>query len=38
MNIVLDKEKLLEIFFEEEFLNGESIRPEIEELLNKLET
>ena len=26
MDIVLDIEKLLEIFFEEEFLDGESIR------------
>ena len=38
MDIVLDIEKLLEIFCEEEFLDGESIRPKIEELLNKLET
>ena len=32
MDIVLDIEKLLEIFFEEEFLDGESIRPKIDEL------
>ena len=32
MNIVLDIETLLEIFFEEEFLDGESIRPQIDEL------
>ena len=38
MDIVLGIEKLLEIFFEEEFLDGESIRPQIDELLNKLET
>ena len=38
MNIVLDIEKLLEIFFEEEFLDGEPIRPQIDELFNKLET
>ena len=38
MNIVLDIEKLLEIFFEEEFLDGEPIRTQIDELLNKLET
>ena len=36
--IFLDIEKLLEIFFEEEFLAGEPIRPQIDELLNKLET
>ena len=36
MDIVLDIEKLLEIFFEEEFLDGEPIRPQIDELLNKL--
>ena len=29
---------MLEIFFEEEFLDSESIRPQIDELLNKLET
>ena len=38
MDIVLDIEKLLEIFFEEEFLDGELIRPQIDELLNRLET
>ena len=38
MDIVLDIDKLLEIFFEEEFLDGEPIRPQIDELLNKLET
>ena len=38
MDIVLGIEKLLEIFFEEEFLDGVSIRPQIDELLNKLET
>ena len=38
MDIVLEIEKLLEIFFEEEFLDGEPIRPQIDELLNKLET
>ena len=38
MVIVLDIEKLLGIFFEEEFLDGEPIRPQIDELLNKLET
>ena len=38
MDIVLGIEKLLEIFFEEAFLDGESIRPQIDELLNKLET
>ena len=38
MDIVLDIEKLLDIFFKEEFLNGEPIRPQIVELLNKLET
>ena len=38
MDIVLDIEKLLEIFVEEEFLDGEPIRPQIDELLNKLET
>ena len=38
MDIVLGIEKLLEIFFEEEFLDGEPIRPQIDELLNKLET
>ena len=38
MDIILDIEKLLEIFFEEEFLDGEPIRPQIDELLNKLET
>ena len=38
MDIVLDIEKLLEIFFEKEFLDGEPIRPQIDELLNKLET
>ena len=38
MDIVLDIEKLLEIFFEEEFLDGEPIRPQIDELLSKLET
>ena len=32
MNIVLDIEKLLEIFFEEEFLDGASIRSQIDEL------
>ena len=38
MDIVLDIKKLLGIFFEEEFLDGEPIRPQIDELLNKLET
>ena len=38
VNIVLDREKLLEIFFAEEFLVGEPIRSQIDELLNKLET
>ena len=38
MDIVLDIKKLLEIFFEEEFLDGEPIRPQIDELSNKLET
>ena len=38
MDIVLDIEKLLEIFFEEEFLECEPIRLQIDELLNKLET
>ena len=38
MDIVLNIEKLLEIFFEEEFLDGEPIRPQIDDLLNKLET
>ena len=38
MDIVLGIEKLLEIFFEEAFLDGEPIRPQINELLNKLET
>ena len=38
MDIVLDTEKLLEVFFEDEFLDGESIRPQIDELFNKLET
>ena len=38
MDIVLDIEKLLEIFFDEEFLDGESIRPQTDELLNKLQT
>ena len=38
IDIVLDIEKLLEIFFEEEFLDGEPIRPQIDEILNKLET
>ena len=35
MDIVLGIEKLLEIFFEETFLDGESIRPQIDELLHK---
>ena len=38
MDIVLGIEKLLEVFFEETFLDGEPIRPQINELLNKLET
>ena len=38
MDIVLGIDKLLEIFFEEAFLDGVSIRPQIDELLNKLET
>ena len=38
MDIVLSIEKLLEIFFEEGFLDGEPIRPQIDDLLNKLET
>ena len=38
MDIVLALEKLLEIFFEEELLDGESIRSQIDELLRKLET
>ena len=38
MEIVFSIEKLFEIFFEEEVLDGEPIRPQIDELLNKLET
>ena len=38
MDIVLDIEKLFEIFFDEEFLDGEPIRSQIDELLNKLKT
>ena len=38
MDIVLSIEKLLEIFLEEAFLDGEPIRPQIDNLLNKLET
>ena len=38
VDIVLDIEKLLEIFIEAEFLDGELIRPQIDKLLNKLET
>ena len=38
MDIVLGIEKWLEIFFEEAFLDGESIRSQTDELLNKLET
>ena len=37
MDIVLEIEKMLEIFFEEEFLDGVPIRLQIDELLNKLE-
>ena len=37
MDIVLDIEKLLEDFFVEEFVDGESIKPQINPLLNQLE-
>ena len=37
MDIVLDIEKLLEEFFVEEFVDGETIKPQINALLNQLE-
>ena len=37
MGIVLDIEKLLEDFFIEEFVDGETIKPQINALLNQLE-
>ena len=38
MDIVLDIEKLLEEFFVTEFVDGETIRPQINALLNQLES
>ena len=38
MDIVLGIEKLLEEFFVEEFVDGETIRPQINTLLNQLES